>query len=447
MPVYESHLWQYGGLKFGERVRAGRQLSGMTLAELSRRVNISVGRLSEIENDRCAPDLNQARAIAAMVGQHGDFLPAEIAMPYQITREADLRTRPPREVHLGRLHQSATVPYRNVFWPLADLFVGRHLEPMLGRILPASDAELQFCFHHQVEFVFGLRGTMEFLMKTPDGLKRESLGRGDCICIQAQFPHCFRSLDATAAESLHVLASGSTAIESAFDSLSSRPVVYLDDDSRGDLSRLVGERLRVLRDSQGWSAEQVARLVGLAERQLQQIENGARPVRLDTLLALARVYGKPLHDFVTVNHDAGPYYCLRRSAEIASIPARRRRTPVERPHSPISKTCQPLVSGFPTRGMHPYFIRLLNVDIETLTLHEHHGHEFIYVLDGQLELTTYSGKTQVKEILHTGDSCYLDSSVPHLARGETRNPYSSTSAEVIDVFWCPLGESYLFDEA
>src|SRR5439155_16240479 len=119
----------------------------------------------------------------ATLGQRGDFLPAEIVLPYQITRETELRTRPAREVHLGCLHQTATVPYRNAFWPLADLFVGRHLEPMLGRILPAADTELQFCFHHHAEFVFALRGTIEFLIKTPDGLKRESLTRGDCICI------------------------------------------------------------------------------------------------------------------------------------------------------------------------------------------------------------------------------------------------------------------------
>ena len=96
--------------------------------------------------------------------------------------------------------------------------------------------------------------------------------------------------------------------------------------------------------------------------------------------------------------------------------------------------------------MYPYFIKLLNVDIETLTLHEHHGQEFIYVLDGQLELTTYAEHQQVKDTLGPGDCIYLDSSVPHLVRGHSRNPYAETSATVIDVFWCPLGESYLFGE-
>ena len=68
----------------------------------------------------------------------------------------------------------------------------------------------------------------------------------------------------------------------------------------------------------------------------------------------------------------------------------------------------------------------------------------MYVLEGQLELTTYAEEQRVTEMLRPGDSCYIDSSVPHFIRGLTRSPYSQTSAEVLDVFWCPLGETYLF---
>jgi mannose-6-phosphate isomerase-like protein (cupin superfamily) len=106
---------------------------------------------------------------------------------------------------------------------------------------------------------------------------------------------------------------------------------------------------------------------------------------------------------------------------------------------------KPPIAEFPAKQMYPYFLRLLNVDIEMLLHHEHHGQEFIYVLEGELELTTYSGD-RAPEILRAGDACYLDSTVPHLLRSWTRNPYSETSAEVIDVFWCPLGEDYLFRE-
>jgi hypothetical protein len=94
--------------------------------------------------------------------------------------------------------------------------------------------------------------------------------------------------------------------------------------------------------------------------------------------------------------------------------------------------------------MYPYFIRLRNARDETLVAHEHHSHEFIYVLEGEIELSSLAGDREVRERLQPGDCCYLDSTIPHLARGRTRNPFSESAADVIDVFWSPLGERYLF---
>jgi transcriptional regulator with XRE-family HTH domain len=449
MPVYDSHLLRYEDLQIGQRMRKERQRRGLTLKTLSEQVSISVARLSELENDKYVPNVDQALAIEAALGLSASALiPADVSVPYQISRDADVRRRPSRELRLARLHNTGEALHQNAFWPLADHFVGRHMEPLLARVMPTPENQLQFCFHHQIEFLFGLRGTFQFLMRTPEGLRREVLNRGDCMCFQAKFPHSFRSLDEEPAEAIHVLASGSTPIESAFDSLGSGPVAYIDTDGNGnsDSGRalFLAERLRVLRDAHGWTVRQVSRLVGLTETQLLQIESGNRSARLDVLLSLARAYGRPLQELLNHTHEAGPYYTITRSADIVRIPSRRRCTPVEQPNASQSKTCQSLSGGFPTQGLYPYFIKLLNVDIDTLTLHEHHGQEFIYVLDGQLELTTYAEYKQVKESLGPGDCIYLDSSVPHLVRGHTRNPYSGTSATVIDVFWCPLGETYLF---
>jgi transcriptional regulator with XRE-family HTH domain len=147
----------------------------------------------------------------------------------------------------------------------------------------------------------------------------------------------------------------------------------------------------------GWSAERIARATGLGERQVLRIERGDRSIPFEVVMTLARAFG------------------------------------------------QPPIAEFPAKQMYPYFLRLLNVDIEMLLHHEHHGQEFIYVLEGELELTTYSGD-RAPEILRAGDACYLDSTVPHLLRSWTRNPYSETSAEVLAVFWCPLVEDYLFRE-
>ena len=302
-----------------------------------------------------------------------------------------------------------------------------------------------FWHHHEEEFLFVLSGGVELLMRTPDGLKREELGRGDSVAFRSSLPHCLRALTAEPAQAIDVFAGAAPPLETGFEWLSYRQSSFVEDTEDSDLMRQVGERLRALRDVHGWSVDQVAEVIGVSGRRLQRIEAGERPVPLDAMLRLARAFGRPLRELVGQVPEP-PYYVLTRSTDIATLPSRARQTPVERPSAPQSKTCQPLALGFALRRMFPYFIRLRNASEETLSHHEHHSHEFIYVLDGELEMKTFAGDQEVTEILRPGDACYLDSTVPHLVRGRSRNPFSDTSAEVLDVFWSPLGERYLFKD-
>jgi hypothetical protein len=80
------------------------------------------------------------------------------------------------------------------------------------------------------------------------------------------------------------------------------------------------------------------------------------------------------------------------------------------------------------------------------TLHEHHGQEFVYVLNGEVTLNTLVDGKRYSEKLVAGDTCFIDSTVPHRFLGVGLSPYDESSAEMIDVYWCPLGESYLFEE-
>jgi transcriptional regulator with XRE-family HTH domain len=446
VPVYSSHLLRYEELRLGERLRQARQRSGLTLRDLAGRLKTSSARLSQIENERIRLDLQEVLQFADALAIPLDALiPADVSVPYQISRDADLRLRPPKPTVFAKPDNGSGVPSPHHYSPLADLFVGRHLEPVLGRIMPIDASELRFCYHHEEEFAFALSGALEFRIRTPEGESVEQLARGDCLYFRSDLPHAFRALDGEPAETLHVFCAPTASTDGGVDWAHSRAILYEGNGSSGDLRRQVGEKLRLLREVHGWPLERVARSAALSERHVAGIERGDRDVPLEAMLNLARAFGKPLRELIGLAVARPPYYFVRRSKDIPSIPARRRRTPVERPHAGRSKTCQPLVGGFPTQEMYPYFLRLLNVNVETLTLHEHHGQEFIYVLEGELELTTYCGNQQVRDVLRAGDSCYFDSTVPHLLRSWTRNPYSETSAEVIDVFWCPLGEDYLFD--
>jgi len=442
LPVFSSHLSEYPALDLGSRLREERQRRGLTLADLAERVQLSIARLSQVENQLVVPDLSLVLRISEALGVRADsLLPEERTFPYQVRRESETRSTKPRRssfVHItsGRLDPS------HDFWPLADLFVGRHIEPLLGRIRFIPEADLRLYYHDEIEFAFVLKGTMEFRIRTPDGESREQLSRGDCVMFRSDLPHVVRAPSPEPAESLHVFSGSSAPTRTAWDWFSPHARGFVADAS-DEVSAAVGRRLRVLREARGWSLEETAQLAGLKERQLLQVEGGKRAVPLDALVVLARAFGEPLRPFFGSLRGDPPYYALRRSAEIRAMSPRKRRSDTDGNGRCGANLYYPLAADFPARYIFPCLIEV-PAGCEEVTLSEHHGEEFIYVLEGQLELTTYAEDKRVTETLLPGDSCFLDSSVPHMLRGQTKNPYSDTSATVLDVFYCPLGERYLF---
>ena len=434
MPAFASHAIDYAILKLGVRVNEERRRQGLTLQELAARSGVSISRLSQIENGHHVLDAVQADAIAEAFGLSIEaFLPADVTIPYVVSRDAEIRMMAPD------VSSDSGVTDGERSWPLAEQFVGRHLEPLLTRFAPGAD---RFCYHHEHEFTFVLRGAIEFTIKTPAGVHHEELRRGDCLHFRSSVPHRIRARGDEPAECIQVISSGATPLTAGQDW---RSTGFFEESDAGDgRARSIGRELSAVRESRGWTIAQVARMVGLKERHLEQIELGARRLPLDVMIRLARAFGKPLRELVRNTRIAGPYYFVQRSSEMPSLAPRQRRMPTDRDNAPTPNIFYPLASRFPTRHMYPYLIRVRNVDTETLARHEHHGEEFMYVLAGQLEVTTYAEERQVTEVLRPGDSCYIDASVPHFVRGVTRSPYSQISAEVLDVFWCPLGETYLF---
>src|SRR4029077_16999179 len=117
-------------------------------------------RLSQIENERLRLSLEDVVQVATALEIPVEALiPSDIVLPYQIPRDADTRGRAPQPT-LFTSPAGDGVESPHQYWPLANLFVGRHLEPVLGRIMPTGETEGCFCYHHEEEFAFVLRGTV-----------------------------------------------------------------------------------------------------------------------------------------------------------------------------------------------------------------------------------------------------------------------------------------------
>jgi len=319
MAVYSSHLLDYEQLKLGGRIRDARLKRGLTLKQLATRLTTSSARLSQIENERLRLDVEDVIAVAGALGVGVDTLvPADVRLPFQIVRDADLRHRRARPTRFASADSRSGVESPHTYWPLADLFAPRHLQPMLGRIVPLDEPALPFCCHDEEEFAFALRGPVEFCIDTPEGRRRETLGRGDSVYFRSDLPHAFRSLASESVDTLHVFCSPSASTEGGMDLTEGRAIACTSFDRLRDRHRRVGDRLRLLRERHGWSVDRVAHAVGLSQRKVLRIERGDQAAPLDTVMKLARAFGRPLRELVAMAESGPPYYAVQRSRDIPS---------------------------------------------------------------------------------------------------------------------------------
>ena len=442
MPVYSNLESDYREIGLGGRIRKLRKARGWTLQDLSSRLSLSIASLSTIENDKASVDVERLVAICnALQVQPEALLPTGTSAHFHIesheAREA-AQAASLRVVDHGR---GTLTPYHNLLYPLADAFVGKHLEPFQIEIRPVLDHDLSFISHHREEFFFVLRGEVECLLKTPDGMVREVLGPGDCIYFWSFLPHCLRSTTNEPASSVHVMYSAQGSSDSERANGLTSDVVYFRDMSMHTLTQQIAEKLTAMRRARGMSLADFAHKLGIGARRLSEIERGRKPVSVRFLLELCRTFRKPLEHFLAgATTVARPYHSVVRTRDRLQLPCHQRRgTQHERG---ASHEFRSLLGDFSGGEMLPYYVRTAPRPRDPVTLHEHHGQEFVFVLSGSITLLTVQDGRHVRRELTAGDACFIDSAVPHRFIGTGTS--NGAPAELIDVFWSRLGQDYLF---
>lgn len=443
MPVYSNLDLEYSDLRLGHTVREHRKRRGWTLQELASRLSLSTASLSAIENDKVVLDIERLFAIAEAFEIRADaMLPRNPSRHFHISRSATPEAAY-SPVTLRNEGHGKTRAYHNLVRPLADVFAGKHIEPFAIEIFPVADDQARFVSHHHEEFFFVQRGEIEFQAKTPEGVVREQLGMGDSVYFRSNLPHCIRcATPGKVAHAVHVIHSPYSTADSDRGDIP----VYSNSGAELTLSGRVGKQFAGLRQAHGMSTADFAHELKVSVRMLAEIEHGRKPASIDLLLLACRRFRKPLDYFLSQTIIERPFYYLQRASEIKHLPVRARRRLVDAGWA--ENEFRSLASGFGPRGMYPYYVKIGDPRRHglNLTLHTHHGQEFIYVLNGEVTLITVLDGKRVTETLAAGDTCLIDSAVPHRFIGMGLSPYDQSSAEMIDVYWCPLGESYLFDD-
>jgi transcriptional regulator with XRE-family HTH domain len=159
-------------------------------------------------------------------------------------------------------------------------------------------------------------------------------------------------------------------------------------------------RLRQLRRQNGWTLNQVSEMTALATSTLSKVENNQTSLTYDNLLKLAEGLGVDMAELFTTE-------------EIRPISGRRTitRRGGTRLQSTPSYEYRYHATDLLHKRMAPMFVRVKARSIEEFgDLIRHSGEEFIYVLEGAIEVHTAFYEPVM---LKAGESIYLDSTMGH----------------------------------
>ena len=190
-----------------------------------------------------------------------------------------------------------------------------------------------------------------------------------------------------------------------------------------DTSKIVGEKIKSLRESRSISMEELAQRSGLALEQIERIEGNIDLPSLAPLIKIARVLGVRLGTFLDDQDETGPAIC--RKAEAGDSISFSNNAIQSRKHMEYHS----LAKAKSDRHMEPFIIDVDATDDIDFVLSSHEGEEFIFVMEGVMEVC-YGKNTY---LLEEGDSIYYDSIVPHHVHG-----YQGQAAKILAVVYTPM---------
>lgn len=171
-------------------------------------------------------------------------------------------------------------------------------------------------------------------------------------------------------------------------------------------NKIIGAKIKSLRESKQLSLEEVAERSGLGIEQIERIEGNVDFPSLAPLIKIARVLGVRLGTFLDDQSELGPVICRKKDSNDTNGIGFTNNATGARKHMEYHSLSQDK-SG---RHMEPFLIDIApSEDGVDFILSTHEGEEFIYVLGGVVEINY--GKSTF--ILEEGDSIYYDSIVAH----------------------------------
>lgn len=183
----------------------------------------------------------------------------------------------------------------------------------------------------------------------------------------------------------------------------------------------IGGKIKDLRELRSVSLDELSARTGLSTDLLQQIEAGDIPLSLSPLQKIARGLGCRLGTFLDDANLSGPVI----SEAVTNSNDQSLRFTGGNKNGLLFHA---LSVNKADRSMDPFIVEVLPDTKEKYELSSHEGEEFIYVLEGAIEVA-YGKKLFT---VNQGQSIYYDSIVPHHLHAA-----AGSSAKILAVIYSP----------
>jgi transcriptional regulator with XRE-family HTH domain len=172
-----SEQGQY--LQIGEKIKRFREDNALTLQDMAERTGLSTAVLSQIENHLISPPLGTLiRLTQALDLRPGHFFDQHPDRPFTLVRKEERRP-------VSRFASKRGIQYGYSYESLGHDMKGRHMEPFLVTLEPATLASPKPASHDGEEFLFVLEGEMEVTL----GEHSDVLQPGDAVYFDSNIPH------------------------------------------------------------------------------------------------------------------------------------------------------------------------------------------------------------------------------------------------------------------
>ena len=188
---------------------------------------------------------------------------------------------------------------------------------------------------------------------------------------------------------------------------------------------IIGSKIKGIRESKNLTIEEISERSGLSADQIISIENDQNLPSLGPLIKIARALGVRLGTFMDDSDELGPAVCRAADRERDSSISFSNGTVDARKHMEY----HPLARQKAGRHMEPFVIDINPTESQEYQLSAHEGEEFIYVMNGEVEVN-YGKETYT---LKEGDSIFYDSIVKHHIHG-----VPGKSAKILAVVYIPF---------